>query len=193
MKFVMVDLVDGMRPRSNQAHLPAQHVPELRQFVEAVAADNTADAGDSGVVVDLEGRAFSLVAIAQVFLEVCGVGHHGAKLVATEAAAFGAGALRGVDDRTAQAREAAEAAFRNHLDIRAVPDLPPGPWPDSGIDRIGEVPVITLHREPLPSAALFLKRLLDVTGAMVGLVLVSPLMAIVALLIRRDSPGPDVC
>ncbi len=92
----------------------------------------------------------------------------------------------------AQAREAAEAAFRNHLDIRAVPDLPPGPWPDSGIDRIGEVPVITLHRERLPSAALFLKRLLDVTGAVFGLVLVSPLMAIVALLIRLDSPGPVV-
>ena len=92
----------------------------------------------------------------------------------------------------AQAREAAEAAFRNHLDIRAVPDLPPGPWPDSGIDRIGEVPVITLHRERLPSAALFLKRLLDVSGAMFGLVLVSPLMALVALLIRLDSPGPVV-
>jgi exopolysaccharide biosynthesis polyprenyl glycosylphosphotransferase len=89
-----------------------------------------------------------------------------------------------------QTREAAEAAFRNHLDIRAVPDLPPGPWPDSGIDRIGEVPVVTLHREPLPSAALFLKRLLDVTGSMFGLVLVSPLMAIMALLIRLDSPGP---
>jgi exopolysaccharide biosynthesis polyprenyl glycosylphosphotransferase len=90
----------------------------------------------------------------------------------------------------AQTREAAEAAFRNHLDIRAVPDLPPGPWPDSGIDRIGEVPIVTLHREPLPSAALFLKRVLDVTGAMCGLVVLSPLMAIVALLIRLDSPGP---
>ena len=91
-----------------------------------------------------------------------------------------------------QAREAAEVAFRNHLDIRAVPDLPPGPWPDSGVDRIGEVPVVTLHREPLPSAALFLKRLLDIGGAAFGLALVSPLMAIVALLIRLDSPGPVV-
>jgi exopolysaccharide biosynthesis polyprenyl glycosylphosphotransferase len=89
----------------------------------------------------------------------------------------------------AQAREAAEVAFRNHLDIRAVPDLPPGPWPESGIDQIGEVAVVTLHREALPSAALFLKRLLDVTGAAIGLVLVSPLMAVVALLIRLDSPG----
>jgi exopolysaccharide biosynthesis polyprenyl glycosylphosphotransferase len=94
--------------------------------------------------------------------------------------------------QTAQTRKAAEAAFRNHLDIRAVPDLPPGPWPDSGIDRIGEVPVITLHREPLPSATLFVKRLLDLSGAALGLVLASPLMAIVALLIRFDSPGPVI-
>jgi exopolysaccharide biosynthesis polyprenyl glycosylphosphotransferase len=88
-----------------------------------------------------------------------------------------------------QTRLAAEVAFRNHLDIRAVPDLPPGPWPDSGIDRIGEVGVVTLHKEPLPGAALFLKRFVDIAGAAFGLILVSPLMAIVALLIRLDSPG----
>src|SRR5450759_5895685 len=93
----MVDLVDGMRPRPYQAHLPAQHVPELRQFVEAVAADDTADAGDSGVVLNFEDRALSLVAGAQLFLEVFGVGHHGAKLKAAEAAAFDTGAFRGVD------------------------------------------------------------------------------------------------
>jgi lipopolysaccharide/colanic/teichoic acid biosynthesis glycosyltransferase len=91
-----------------------------------------------------------------------------------------------------QTRLAAEVAFRNHLDIRAVPDLPPGPWPDSGIDRIGEVGVVTLHKEPLPGAALFLKRFVDITGAAFGLILVSPLMAIVALLIRLDSPGPVI-
>ncbi|MGD0212545.1 MAG: sugar transferase [Terriglobales bacterium] len=91
-----------------------------------------------------------------------------------------------------RAREAAEIAFRNHLDIRAVPDLPPGPWSDCGIDHIGEVPVVTLHRESWPDATLFLKRLLDITGAACGLVLVSPLLAIVALLIRLDSPGPVV-
>ena len=92
----------------------------------------------------------------------------------------------------AQARKAAEVALRNHLDICAVPELPPGPWPDAGVDHIGEVPVVTLHREPIPSGGLFLKRLLDVAGAAFGLVLVSPLMAIVALLIRLDSPGPVV-
>ena len=91
-----------------------------------------------------------------------------------------------------QTREAAEAAFRNHLDIRAVPDLPPGPWPDAGVDYIGEVPVVTLHREPVPSAALFLKRLFDVAGAAFSLALAGPVMAIVALLFRLDSPGPVI-
>ncbi len=96
-------------------------------------------------------------------------------------------ALPGERERT---REAAEAALRNHLDIRAVPDLPPGPWPDAGVDYIGEVPTVTLHREPVPSAALFLKRLLDTVGSGLGLLAMGPIMALIALLIRLDSPGP---
>src|SRR5713226_6663140 len=32
VKFVMADLVHRMRTLSNQTHLPAQHVPELREF-----------------------------------------------------------------------------------------------------------------------------------------------------------------
>jgi exopolysaccharide biosynthesis polyprenyl glycosylphosphotransferase len=95
-------------------------------------------------------------------------------------------------NQPALAREAAEVAFRNHLDIRAVPDLPSGPWPDSGMDRIGEVPVVTLHREPVLSAPFFFKRLMDISGAALGLAVMSPFMAVVALLIRLDSRGPIV-
>jgi len=98
-------------------------------------------------------------------------------------------ALPGEPDRT---RAAAEIALRNRLDIRAVPDLPPGPWTDPAISLIGDVPVVTLHREPVPSAALFLKRLLDLGGAIAALILAAPVMAMVALLIRLESPGPVV-
>jgi exopolysaccharide biosynthesis polyprenyl glycosylphosphotransferase len=94
--------------------------------------------------------------------------------------------------RPEQTREAAEVAFRNHLDIRAVPDLPPGPWPDAGVDYIGEVPVITLHREPVPSASLLLKRSVDIAGAVFCLALAAPVMAIVAVLIRLESAGPVI-
>ena len=89
-------------------------------------------------------------------------------------------------------REVVEIAHRNHLDIRAVPDMPPGPWPNAGADFIGDIPVITLSREQLPRSTLFLKRLLDIAGALVGLVIAGPLMAIVALLIGLDSPGSVV-
>jgi exopolysaccharide biosynthesis polyprenyl glycosylphosphotransferase len=92
--------------------------------------------------------------------------------------------------QSALMREAAEIAFRNHLDIRAVPDLPPGPWPDSNVDHIGEVPIVTLHHEALPCIPLLLKRFLDATGALIGLVLLGPIIVIMALLIRLDSPGP---
>ena len=90
------------------------------------------------------------------------------------------------------AREAVEAALRNHLDIRAVPNLPPGNWPEAGVDFIGNVPIVTLHREHVPGIALFVKRMLDFTGAAIVLALASPVMAIVALLIRFDSRGPII-
>jgi exopolysaccharide biosynthesis polyprenyl glycosylphosphotransferase len=90
----------------------------------------------------------------------------------------------------AKTREAAELALRNHLDIRAVPDLPPGPWPDAVIDYIGEVPIVTLHREPVPTVALSLKRVVDFWGAAFCLVLTAPVMAAVALFIRLESSGP---
>ena len=90
------------------------------------------------------------------------------------------------------AREAVEAAFHNHLDIRAVPNLPPGNWPEAGVDFIGDVPVVTLHHEHVPSVELFVKRVLDIMGAVVALAWASPIMAIVALLIRLDSRGPII-
>jgi len=93
-------------------------------------------------------------------------------------------------DQRERTRYAAEVAFRNHLDIRAVPDLPPGPWPDADVEYIGEVPVITLHHEPVPRPALFFKRLLDFSGAALGLAVAAPVMAIIALLIRLESRGP---
>ena len=88
--------------------------------------------------------------------------------------------------------DAAEMAYRNHLDIRIVPDLPPGPWPTAGVEHIGRVPVVTLHREAVPSCALFLKRLIDVVGACLGLLVTGPVMAVIALLVRLDSRGPAV-
>ena len=88
------------------------------------------------------------------------------------------------------AREAAGRALRNHLDIRAVPQLPQGFWPQAELERIGGVPVVSLHRESLPRTTLWVKRLLDILGALSGLMLMAPLMGLLGLLIRLESSGP---
>jgi exopolysaccharide biosynthesis polyprenyl glycosylphosphotransferase len=55
---------------------------------------------------------------------------------------------------------------------------------------IGDLPVKVLRYQPIPRVGLFLKRLLDIAGATIALVLCLPLFALVAFLIRIDSPGP---
>lgn len=94
--------------------------------------------------------------------------------------------------QSAGATMACEIAQHNHLDIRSAVLLPDGSWPDAIVDRICHVPVISLHQESFPYGKLFLKRLFDVVGTLVGLVLLSPVMALIALLIRLDSRGPVI-
>ena len=76
------------------------------------------------------------------------------------------------------------------LDLEIVPELfgcrPVGPE----IEQIGELPVIYLHAEKLPAIGLMLKRLMDVLGASVALILLSPLLAAIGLLVKLDSSGP---
>jgi exopolysaccharide biosynthesis polyprenyl glycosylphosphotransferase len=58
------------------------------------------------------------------------------------------------------------------------------------IDQIGALPMITLFREPLSSAARILKRLSDLVIASTALTILSPLWLVIALLIKIDSKGP---
>jgi exopolysaccharide biosynthesis polyprenyl glycosylphosphotransferase len=81
-------------------------------------------------------------------------------------------------------------ARRLRLDVKIVPDLF-GCKPAGGeVERVGDLPVICLHAERLPAAGLVLKRVVDVMGAALALAVLSPLLAVIAGLIKLDSPGP---
>lgn len=57
--------------------------------------------------------------------------------------------------------------------------------------RLFETPVMRVHRVPDPAAPLgWAKRAFDVVSAGAALVLLAPLFGVIALLIKRDSPGP---
>ncbi|WP_241024624.1 undecaprenyl-phosphate glucose phosphotransferase [Paraburkholderia sp. Ac-20340] len=52
------------------------------------------------------------------------------------------------------------------------------------------VPLLALHDMPILGLSRVLKRTVDIVGAMVMLLLLSPIMITIAILIRLDSPGP---
>lgn len=68
---------------------------------------------------------------------------------------------------------------------------PPPPTDSNTLGEIGDVPVQPASLEPLlvkPTGSL--KRLLDILGSSVGLLLLSPLLLLIALLIKLTSRGP---
>ena len=58
------------------------------------------------------------------------------------------------------------------------------------LHQLEGVPLVTLPHTALPTSALFLKRLLDLTLTIPALIALSPLLAFIAVRIRLGSPGP---
>jgi len=96
--------------------------------------------------------------------------------------------LAGPHDREKTLR-VVRAAQQLRLDVMMAPDLF-GFESSREMERIGDIPLISLHEERLPLAGLFLKRSLDIAGAVAALFLLAPVLALLAILIRLDSPGP---
>jgi len=60
------------------------------------------------------------------------------------------------------------------------------------VDNLGGIPLLGLRENPLQGPNLWLKRGIDVVVASLGLLLLSPFMAVAAIAIKLDSPGPVI-
>ena len=80
-------------------------------------------------------------------------------------------------------------AQRLKLDLEIVPELF-GCRQIGEVERVGEAPMICLHAERLPLFDLLLKRAVDMAGAGLALLVLSPVLASIAILIKLDSRGP---
>ena len=58
------------------------------------------------------------------------------------------------------------------------------------VSSIGTFPVITYHTIPIDRVQLFMKSVMDVTGALMGIILLFPVMLITAIVIKFESKGP---
>jgi exopolysaccharide biosynthesis polyprenyl glycosylphosphotransferase len=83
-----------------------------------------------------------------------------------------------------------EKAREAGVDIRVVPELYDGLAWASPIEYIGQFPTIPLHRGETPVIGLFLKRILDVVLSSLALLVLSPLITVLAAMVKLDSPGP---
>jgi exopolysaccharide biosynthesis polyprenyl glycosylphosphotransferase len=76
------------------------------------------------------------------------------------------------------------------LGLKLVPDLYDGFGWKVPLHMIGGFPVMDLLWQPIPAVGLMTKRFLDVVVATVAMVITAPLFAVIAVLIKLDSPGP---
>lgn len=81
---------------------------------------------------------------------------------------------------------------RHNVRARIVPDIFQMSLTQVNLEDLGGVPLIGVREVSISKGALLVKRIVDVTIAALGLVLAAPLMALIALAIRLDSPGPII-
>ncbi len=81
-------------------------------------------------------------------------------------------------------------ARQNRLDVKVVPDLYGMVSQPIAVEHFGGTAVLTLHEEPIPVIGLLAKRALDLVLSSAALLMTAPLLAVITVLIKLDSPGP---
>jgi len=89
-------------------------------------------------------------------------------------------------------RKVIEKCERHHARVRIVPDIFQQRMKQVDVYSLGGIPVIGVHQPHISRAALATKRIIDIIGSILLLVLSVPLMLIAAVAIRINSPGPAI-
>ncbi len=76
------------------------------------------------------------------------------------------------------------------ITVRVVAHLAALDWGKASIDTLGEQPVITISSGPPDTLRLVAKRLIDVIGSGLGLLLLAPIIVAIAIAVKLDSGGP---
>jgi Undecaprenyl-phosphate glucose phosphotransferase len=76
------------------------------------------------------------------------------------------------------------------VDLRLVPDLVDHMRLNAGIEQLGGLPVILLSQSPLFGWNTFLKRFMDISLSFLLLMVLSPILFLIALLVKLGSHGP---
>jgi exopolysaccharide biosynthesis polyprenyl glycosylphosphotransferase len=79
---------------------------------------------------------------------------------------------------------------RGRVSIKVFPDFFQFIASEADIDDLGGLPLLSVRDYAMRGYMLIFKRVMDIAGALVGLILLSPLMILTAIAIKFESPGP---
>jgi len=79
---------------------------------------------------------------------------------------------------------------KNNIDIHIVPDIFYFITSNSSINNMEGIPVISLYDPPLAGMGGFMKRAMDLILSFLGLIVLSPLLLLLAALVKWGSKGP---
>jgi len=82
-----------------------------------------------------------------------------------------------------------EQSRAHGVDLRVVPEIYDAVAWDSPVEYIGQFPTMPLHRGRVPELELFFKRVFDTVFSVLAIIVMSPLLAALAIAIRLDSRG----
>lgn len=87
-------------------------------------------------------------------------------------------------------QEILEFCELNHISYRFIPNLIDVRRTNISVDTISGIPIINLKPTPLDGWGKVIKRIMDIIGAIVGFIVLSPIFIITAVAIKIDSKGP---
>jgi len=87
-------------------------------------------------------------------------------------------------------KHAIDEACLEHINTVLIPESVAIFGPEQKSDSLAGFPTLVIYREKPGRLRVSVKRCIDVFGATIGLALLSPLLLVIALLVKLDSPGP---
>ncbi|WP_308515786.1 exopolysaccharide biosynthesis polyprenyl glycosylphosphotransferase [Sphingomonas flavescens] len=98
--------------------------------------------------------------------------------------------ISGANFTTSRLEQIVEGLSEVAVDVSLIPAQAIELAPNYSVNLLGTVPVLTLWQRPFRDMSQVMKRAEDLVFSVVAIILLSPILALAALLIRFTSPGP---
>lgn len=95
--------------------------------------------------------------------------------------------------RSAEVPDLLKRLERYPVDVRLVPDVSPRYTPHNMlVSELDGMPILSVRENPMQGLGGMSKRGLDIAGSLAGLALLSPLLFVIAALVKLSGPGPAI-